>query len=82
MPGTITFRPRKAIEPEIELIKRWCVQNNVNFNDIMNSYLPAISIALLNYTKKTDEGELYIQSDFGDIKIVKRDEHKLPRRLI
>lgn len=68
---TISFRPRQEFGTDIEAIYEWARDNGSSFGTIVNSYLPAIAYALQAQTFEDEEGNRYIRSDFGDIKLLK-----------
>lgn len=70
--STITFRPRRETEMDVALMVEWCNEHGLTFSAVINSFLPAISYALKNKVfidEKTKE--IYVRSDFGDVKIEK-----------
>ena len=76
--NTFTFRPRKELEGDWRLIVNWCEDPQINMpiSAVFNSLLPALAIALNNNTIKAKDGSLYVNCDFGNLKICNRTEHQ------
>lgn len=68
-----TFRPRKEIEGDWLFIIDWCKEHGISYGAVLNSFIPAIAYALNNSTQYHDD-ELYVNADFGDIKICKNPQ--------
>lgn len=69
--GTITFRARRDLDPDFNMIMEWCREHGVTFNALINSYLGAISYALQNKVFVDPKSkEMYVLSDFGHIPIL------------
>lgn len=67
-PDVVTFRAHQDLKGDLAELIKWCKENNSCLQAVLNSFLPAISVAVTHFTFRDPEtGKLYIRADFGDI---------------
>lgn len=65
----VTFRDDDA-QAGIEVLIKWCKDNNRSVNAVFNAIMPAISFCVQNYTRVDAEGNVTIELNLGNIKIL------------